>query len=148
MATNNTTLKQTKWIISLVKEKLWLEEMALKGWHLSNLTWGIRYTFEKREPKKLIYEIDRFNLPKHPTLKEIKHKAEFIDVATEMGWKVIVHDEDQNYYFCKEYKEGEINELYNDYDSKQFRAQKYYNHYYNASFDHSIYLHVLYPSVD
>lgn len=126
---NNELLHQTKCILSIIKEKLWLEQMALEGWVLTDITWGIRYSFEKREPIKLIYEIDRFNLPKNPTLKEIRHKEEFFSMSSEMGWNVVLHDEDLNYYFCKEHKEGEINELYNDLDSKQFRADKYFKRY-------------------
>ena len=40
------------------------------------------------------YEIDRFNLPKHPSLKDIRHKEIFLDMAREMGWQVVAHDED------------------------------------------------------
>lgn len=129
MARNNEILKKTKWFVSIVKEKIWLEEMALEGWFLTDMFMGARYTFEKREPKKVIYEVDRFNLPKNPTLKEIKHKEEFLAMATEMGWQVVVHDEDQNYYLCKEYQEDEINELYSDYESRQQRASKFFHRY-------------------
>jgi len=129
---NNAILKQTKFMISMVKEKLWLEDMALEGWFLTEMTMGCRYTFEKRLPQKLIYEVDRFNLPKNPTLKEIRQKEEFLAMAAEMGWSVIVHDEDLNYYFCKEYKDGEINELYNDFESRKFRSDKYYKRYKEA----------------
>jgi len=126
---NNAILKQTKFMISIVKEKLWLEEMALEGWFLTEMTMGCRYTFEKRVPQKLIYEVDRFNLPKNPTLKEIRQKEEFLAMAEEMGWKVILHDEDLNYYFAKEYRDGEINELYNDFESRQFRSDKYHKRF-------------------
>lgn len=130
MTSNKVIKKQTKWFISIIKEKLWLEEMALEGWFLIDMVWGVRYTFEKREPKKVIYEVDRFNLPKSPTLKDIRHKQEFLTMATEMGWQVVVHDEDQNHYLCKEYKEGEINELYNDSESKEHHAKKYSSRYH------------------
>lgn len=122
-------LKKTKGFVSIIKEKLWLEQKALEGWMLSDIKLGIRYTFIKSEPKKLIYEIDRFNLPRNPTLKEIRHKKEFLGMAKEMGWSVILHDEDLNYYLSKEYREEEINELYNDYESRHSRAQKYLNRY-------------------
>ena len=129
MKKDNQILKVTKWIISIRKEKIWLEQMAQSGWILSDMKMGIRYTFTKSEPKRLIYEVDRFNLPKNPTLEEIKHKKEFMSMAEEMGWKVLLYDEDLNYYFCKEYREDEINELYNDFESRQYRAQKYQNRY-------------------
>lgn len=129
MKKDNQILKVTKWFTSIRKEKLWLEQMAQSGWILSDMKMGIRYTFMKSEPKRLIYEIDRFNLPKTPTLKDIQHKKEFMNMAEEMGWKVILFDEDLNYYFCKEYREDEINELHNDFESRQYRAQKYQNRY-------------------
>ncbi len=129
---DRTILKQTKWFISLAKEKLWLEQRALSGWFLSDIRLGIRYIFVKDEPKRMIYEIDRFDLPKNPTLKDIRHKQEFLDMAGEMGWSPLLHDEDLNYYFCKEYKEGEINELYNDLESRQLHALKYLNRYKRA----------------
>lgn len=121
--------KRIKWFLSLVKEKLWLEEMAEQGYILDNLTLGCIFTFRKEDPIKLLYEIDRFNLPKNPTLKEIQYKEEFLNMANEMGWHVITHDEDLNYYFCKEYREEDINELYNDEESRIFHARKFKEHY-------------------
>lgn len=121
------SLKITRYFISIRKEKEWLEDMARQGYFLSQLKLGMNYTFEKKEPKNIIYEIDRFNIPKNPTLMEIRQKIEFIETAKEMGWNEITHDEDLNYYFAKEYEEDGINELYNDYESRELRANKYYN---------------------
>lgn len=73
----------------------------------------------------MMYEVDRFNLPKKPTLEEIRSKELFMDMADEMGWKEATHDEALNYYFCKEYEEGGINELYNDEISRKQRASKF-----------------------
>ena len=125
----NNIIKKTKPFVSIMKEKIWLEQMALKGYKLIQMTMGMRYTFEKIEPTRLIYEIDRFNLPKNPTLREIKSKHDSIAMAEEMGWKIALHDEDLNYYLCKEYVEGDINELYNDQESRQIHAGKYRKRY-------------------
>lgn len=125
----NNTIKKTKLFLSIMKEKIWLEQMALEGYKLIKMTMGMRYTFEKIEPTRLIYEIDRFNLPKNPTLSEIKSKADSLSMAEEMGWQIAVHDEDLNYYFYKEYVEGDINELYNDQESRLVRAEKYRKRY-------------------
>lgn len=125
----NNRIKKTKIFVSLKKEKNWLEEMALEGYKLVNITLGSRYTFEKMEPKRLIYEVDRFNLPKNPTLSEIKSKSDALMMAKEMGWEIAAHDEDLNYYFCKEYVVDEMNELYPDEVSRQIRADKYKNRY-------------------
>lgn len=122
--------KKIKWIISYQKERIWLETMAKEGWFLQNITGGIIYTFRKDEPKNMMYEIDRFNLPKKPTLEEIRHKEVFMDVAAELGWMEVTHDESLTYYFCKEYVEGEINELYNDEESRKQRAAKF-SHFLN-----------------
>jgi len=125
----NNMIKKTKFFVSIMKEKIWLEQMALEGYKLIKMTMGMRYTFEKIEPTRLIYEIDRFNLPKNPTLREIKSKHDSIAMAEEMGWKITLHDEDLNYYLCKEYVEGDINELYNDQESRQIHAEKYRKRY-------------------
>ena len=79
-----TTKKKLKLFASLQKERLWLEAMARDGWFLENITLGIFYTFQKGEPKNMMYEADRFNLPKKPTLEEIRHKEFFMDMADEL----------------------------------------------------------------
>jgi len=118
-------LKKFKWFVSYTKELNWLEDMALSGWKFYDIRFSMFFYFEACDPVRLLYEIDRFNLPKNPTLKEIRYKEIFIGVAEDMGWSVVTHDESQNYYFCKEYIEGEINELYNDEESRDYRAKKY-----------------------
>lgn len=118
-------LKKIKWMFSYQKECMWLESMAGQGWFLENITIGVIYTFRKGEPKRMLYEIDRFNLPKQPTLEEIQHKEVFMEMAGELGWREVTHDENLTYYFCKEYAEGEINELYNDEESRKYRARKF-----------------------
>ncbi|MBQ7954381.1 MAG: DUF2812 domain-containing protein [Lachnospiraceae bacterium] len=118
-------MTKVRWLYSYQKECRWLEEMAMKGWFLENITIGIIYKFRKDEPKRMMYEIDRFNLPKKPTLEEIQHKEIFMEMAQELGWQEVTHDESLTYYFCKEYEEGGINELYNEEESRRYRAQKF-----------------------
>lgn len=117
--------KVFKWFHSYQKELCYLEQMALEGWMLSNITMGVFYSFRKEKPRRMQYDIDRFNLPKKPTLEEIRHKELFLEMAREMGWEEVTHDESLNYYFAKEYVEGEINELHNDPASRRYRAQKF-----------------------
>lgn len=128
-------MKKIKFIVNYQKERVWLEEMAGRGWFLRNINLGVYYTFEKGEPKKMMYEIDRFNIPKSPSLEEIQHKEIFMDMAEELGWQEVTHDETLNYYFCKEYIEGEINELYNDEESRIYRAKKFANYFYGKSWE-------------
>lgn len=122
---SGTRRKVLKLFISLCKERDWLEKMAMEGWFLANINLGVLYTFQKDEPRRMLYEVDRFNLPQKPTLEEIRHKEVFLEMAAELGWSEITHDEDLNYYFCKEYVEGEINELYNDEESRRYRGEKF-----------------------
>lgn len=125
----NKTMTKIKFIVSFREEKRWLEEMAEKGWFFKNITWaGIRYTFEKGEPRKMVYEIDRFDLQSSPTLSEIQQKKEFLSLAEELGWREVTHDVDMNYYFEKEYEENGINELYNDDEMRKIHANKFYDH--------------------
>ena len=110
---------------SYQKERMWLEEMALQGWFLTDISLGMIYTFTKDEPKHMLYDIDRFSLPKKPTLEEIRHKEMFLEMAQELGWQEVTHSEDMTYYFAKEYEEGGVNELHNDSESRRFLAEKY-----------------------
>lgn len=117
--------KKMKFFSSYMKENLWLEDMAKEGWFLKNIVWGTIFTFEKGKPKHILYEVYRFNLPARPTLEEIRHKDVFLDMAKELGWQEVTHDEGLTHYFCKEYVEGEINEMCNDEDSRFQRAEKF-----------------------
>lgn len=131
------TIKKCHYTFSFQKEKIWLEEMAAQGWFFKNVTLHFCYTFEKGIPQKGCYEIDRYNLPKNPTLTQLKEKDDFMEMAAEMGWKLLAHDEDLNYYYYKKYEENGINELYNDADARCTHGKKYYyfytHHYYLSS---------------
>ncbi len=121
-------IKKINFFVSPQKEIKWLEDMALQGLFLKNVNLGLIYTFVQGEPKRMLYDIDRFDLPKKPTLEEIQHKELFMEMAKEMGWKEVTHDETLMYYFAKEYKEGDINELHNDEESRMYRAKKFRNY--------------------
>lgn len=119
------TITRFRWLLSYQKECQWLEEMALNGWFFEKAKGGIFYRFRKGEPAHMLYEVDRFNLPKKPTLEEIRHKEMFMDMATELGWTEVTHDKSMTYYFSKEYEEGGINELYNEEETRNYRAKKF-----------------------
>lgn len=51
-------MKKTKFFLSVLKERDWLEEMAAKGYILKNITMGMCYDFEETEPCEKVYEID------------------------------------------------------------------------------------------
>lgn len=120
--------KVLKFMLSYQKERKWLEMQAQRGWFLSDISMGVLYTFTGGEPKRMLYDIDRFNLSKKPTLEEIRRKELFLEMAQELGWQEITHDESLTYYFAKEYEEDGINELCNDADSRRYRAEKFRSH--------------------
>ncbi|MDE6312188.1 MAG: DUF2812 domain-containing protein [Lachnospiraceae bacterium] len=117
--------KRYKFFTTFGKEREWLENMALKGWMFQDIKLGCVYYFRQDKPKQMLYEMDRFDLKRNPTLEEMLEKKNFVEMAQETGWQEITHDESMNYYFAKEYQEGGFNELYNDEDSLQYRADKY-----------------------
>lgn len=117
--------KRWRWLFSYQKERAWLEEMALQGWFLENIRFGVLYTFVRGEPRKLLYDVDQFPLSKKPTLEEIRHKEMFLEMARELGWREVTHSEDMTYYFAREYEEGGVNELHNDRESRRYMAEKY-----------------------
>lgn len=127
------TMRKIKFFKSFMKEKIWLEEMALQGYFLTNLHMGVVYTFQAGEPQRLVYDTDRFDLPQDPSLKDIQQKENFVSLAEEMGWKEVTHDEDLNYYFCKPYEEDGVNEIYDTDEGRRLHAEKYREHYHKGT---------------
>lgn len=116
--------------LSFQKARAWLESMAAEGWFLSDMTLGAIYTFIRGEPKRMLYDVDRFSLSKKPSLEEIEHKELFWEMAQELGWQEVTHSESMTYYFAREYEEGGINELCNDEESRRYRAEKFKSIYH------------------
>lgn len=121
--------KKLKFFLRFPREREWLEEMALQGYMLEDVKFGTYYSFRKDTPKHMLYEVDRFDLKRNPTLSEMMEKKNFIDMANEVGWKEVTHDESLNYYFTKEYEKDGFNDLYNNEESMQMRADKFRNFY-------------------
>ncbi len=121
----NPRMRKYRLFTSYQKECRWLEQMALEGWFLIDIRVGVCYTFEKGEPCRLLYDVDQFRLSKNPTLEEIHRKEIFLEMASELGWREVTHDEGMVYYFAKQYEEGGINELHNDLQSRRQRAAKF-----------------------
>lgn len=119
------TIKIKKMFASYMKEKIWLEEQALKGYKLCNITMGYIYEFEKIEPTRLVYEVERFDVPAQPTPGDIRRKERFMEMAEETGWEIVTWDESLTYYLCKAYDEHDVNELYNDEESRLARAARF-----------------------
>ncbi|MDL2301362.1 DUF2812 domain-containing protein [Lachnospiraceae bacterium OttesenSCG-928-D06] len=117
--------KKVKYFVSWHKEREWLEQMALQGFFLEDIKNSLFYTFRKGEPKRMLYEVDCFLLPKNPTIEEIRHKELCLDLAEQFGWKEVTHSEKLVYYFAKEYVKGEGDELYNDEESRALKGERF-----------------------
>lgn len=120
-------MKKTKFFLSVLKERDWLEEMAAKGYILKNITMGICYDFEETEPCEKVYEIERFavGISGEADKEELTAKRNALDIAGQMGWQPVAHDESMNYYFVKDKAGDETDEFYNDEESRRRRAERY-----------------------
>jgi hypothetical protein len=68
----------------------YLEEMALKGWILSNVSKSLCYfTFQKAEPQKLIYSVQVFDKASIFDTQLTRESMEYIDYCQEAGWQFI-----------------------------------------------------------
>lgn len=95
------------------KEEEWLREMNLKGWKFKKFSW-FRYTFEKTEPKDVIYRLDY----KSTTNKDID---EYLQIYEDAGWEHVDEFFGWN-YFRTDAKDCVYPEIFSDNASK---VQKY-----------------------
>lgn len=119
-------MKKLKLIWSVLKERDWLEEMARQGYLLKNITMGIWYEFEEIDPCEKVYEIEHFALENigEARKEELTLKRNALDVAKQMGWKLVTHDEAMNYYFVKDKAGDETDEFYDDEASRRTKAER------------------------
>lgn len=120
-------MKKTKLFLSILKERDWLESMARQGYMLEDITFGINYKFKEVEPVEKVFEIERFSLSSSgdASKQELTARKTAFDIATQTGWEVITHDESMNYYFAKDRAGDETDELYEDVESRQVRADRF-----------------------
>lgn len=113
--------------MSVLKERDWLEEMATKGWQLCGLNLGIRYHFKEITPTEKVYDIERFalNYSRNAKKQELEARKTALDIATQTGWEVAAVDESLNYYFVKDKTNDGYDELYDDDEMRQKKAEKY-----------------------
>lgn len=117
--------KEFHWFVSLMEERAWLEEMSMQGWFLKDIHLGVFYVLEKGEPKRTAYDVERFDLTKNPTRREIQEKSNLMDMALETGWRQVCRDEGMNYYMAREWKADETNELYDSPEDRAGRVERY-----------------------
>lgn len=125
----NTLMKKIKFFASINKEKDWLSEMAAQGFLLADVSLGCVYYFEKSQPCDKVFEIDRFDVSSHATVRELNARNLTLDLAAASGWEVIAHDGDMNYYFIKDKSGDERDDLYHDSPLRQERAERFRKHY-------------------
>lgn len=98
------------------KEKDFLEEMALKGYRLTDVGFG-RYSFEQDEPKKLIYQFDFKGLGR-------MDEKEYLQIYEDAGWDFVSRFGGW-YYFSKERTEKEIDlSIFNNNESKRAKYRR------------------------
>lgn len=125
-------MKKIKFFTSLYRERDWLEEMAMQGFFLADVSMGFLYHFEKGEPAEKVYEIERFSISSQPQVAELDARITAIERATQAGWQVVTHDEDMNYYFVKDKAGDETDEFY-DETARIHRAERLHKRYSNEA---------------
>lgn len=120
-------MKKFKFFTSILKERDWLEAMAEQGYQLTDITWGMIYTFKEIAPQQKVYEIERFALPYSLNARksELLARKTALDIARQSGWEMVAHDEMMNYYFIKDRSNDESDEFYSDAQERLVRAEKY-----------------------
>lgn len=95
------------------QEERWLNAMSLKGWHLTQVTLGVKYHFEQGEPKNYIYRLDY-------QLTQLPSRPDYIQLFDEMGWVFIdsIFNGWQYFRTKEEVPVGTSPEIYTDNESK------------------------------
>lgn len=98
------------------KEKLFLEEMALKGYRLVKVQLG-KYTFVEDKPKRLIYQFDFRSLNK-------MSEEEYLQIYEDAGWNFVFRFGGW-YYFSREGNEEKIDlSIFSNNESKRAKYRR------------------------
>ena len=106
------------------REALYLGEMHAQGWKLkevnySNLVVAVKYTFEKCQPEKVVYQLDFYPMKK-------SERASYLQLFKDCGWEHITNFNGFS-YFRKLYSGVESDaefEIYNDAAGKLAMVKK------------------------
>lgn len=118
-------MKKAKFFTSIYQERDWLETMAANGFQFTDVTLGFLYHFQKMEPCKKVYEIERFDTSSHSGIRELSARNYALDLAAKSGWSVAYHDGDMNYYFVKDKCDDETDEFYVSEADRKERAERF-----------------------
>lgn len=111
--------KQTKWFLKVIwawqdeKEEKWLEQQALRGWHLISVA-PFFYQFQRGNPRQVTYRLDY----KVTIDKDYK---EYQELFSDSGWELAATMSNWHYYRLEPSNE-QVPDIYN---SNRARAQKY-----------------------
>ena len=97
------------------KEEKWLTEMANNGWHLKNVSFPGRYTFEQDAPRNMSYRLDFFT--------DRKRREDYLQIFADAGWEHVAQYGSWQ-YFRKEAGPGEEPEIFTDNESKVKKYQR------------------------
>ena len=98
------------------EEKKFLEEMSLKGYQLTRVQLG-RYTFEKSEPKRVIYQFDFKGI-------DSQDEQEYLQLYEDAGWN-LVYKHAGWYYFNREWTGEEFDlSIFNNNRSKSIKYKR------------------------
>ncbi|NMC53782.1 MAG: DUF2812 domain-containing protein [Chloroflexi bacterium] len=113
----NTQRTQYQLFLSFEKEEAWLEAQSRQGWHLVNVSSGLKYVFEQSQPEERVYKIDfRF-------FDRQEEMDEYVSLFEDSGWRCVSPKKSSyNYYFYTTRKEGAQTDIFSDQAS---RAQRY-----------------------
>ncbi len=98
------------------KEEAWLEEMALQGLHLTEISFPLIYSFEKGEPQHTAYRLDYTPLRK-------EDREDYFQLFNDAGWEWVGEMSGWQ-YFRKPVEAGENPEIFTDNQSKVVKYQR------------------------
>ncbi len=96
------------WLWQEDKEMEWLRTMSLKGWHLINACVFV-YTFEKGEPKDIVYYGDFKSIKKTDV-------EEYLSIFKDAGWKYICRQ--GSWFYFASPADNKYKEVYSDNQSR------------------------------
>ena len=110
-------MRKFKFFIDFEKEEKWLEEMAKKGYHLQNTTFGYKFIEGKSEQATIKIDFRKF-----------KRNADFVDYCTmfaDSGWKHLTGSKGSGIQYFKKTNDSIGDEIFSDHHSKAARYKRY-----------------------
>ncbi len=98
------------------KEEAWLEEMAQQGLHLKEVSFPLRYGFEKGGPQQMAYRLDYTPL-------RSEDRDDYYQLFSDAGWEWVGEMAGWQ-YFRKSAEEDENLEIFTDSQSKVEKYQR------------------------